>query len=100
MNAKGVPIETPNEPRGCPSEGSACLREAASAKAGPTKHGEEPRLRAVTYSGVRAWAHFMKNDLFTPLENPSIYAGDGGNRKHQLIIEGGVKALPFLTGFT
>ena len=37
---------------------------------------------------------------FTPLESPSIYAGDGGNRKHQLLIEGGVKALPFLTGFT
>jgi hypothetical protein len=37
---------------------------------------------------------------FTPLESPSIYAGDSGNRKHQLFIEGGVKALPFLTGFT
>jgi len=37
---------------------------------------------------------------FTPLESPSIYAGDGENRKHQLLIEGGVKALPFLTGFT
>jgi hypothetical protein len=37
---------------------------------------------------------------FTPLENPSIYARDGKNRKHQLLIEGGVKALPFLTGFT
>ena len=37
---------------------------------------------------------------FTPLESPSIYAGDGGNRKHQLLIEGGVKTLPFLTGFT
>jgi hypothetical protein len=38
-------------------------------------------------------------NLFTPLESPSIYAGDGGNRKHQLLIEGGVKALPFQTGF-
>jgi len=37
---------------------------------------------------------------FTPLESPSIYAGDGGNRKHQLLIEGGVKPLPFLTGLT
>ena len=37
--------------------------------------------------------------FFTPLESPSIYAGDGGNRKHQLLIEGGVKTLPFLTGF-
>ncbi len=35
---------------------------------------------------------------FTPLESPIIYAGDGGNRKHQLIMEGGVQALPFLTG--
>ena len=38
-------------------------------------------------------------NLFTPLESPSIYAGDGGNRKHQLLIEGEVKALPFQTGF-
>jgi hypothetical protein len=38
--------------------------------------------------------------IFTPLESPSIYAGDGGNRKHQFLIEDGVKALPFLTGFT
>jgi len=38
--------------------------------------------------------------LFTQLENPSIYAGDIRNRKHQLLIECGVKALPFLTGFT
>ena len=38
--------------------------------------------------------------MFTPLESPSIYAGGGGNRKRQLLIEGGVKALPFLTGFT
>ena len=37
---------------------------------------------------------------FTPLESPSIYAGDGGNRKHQLLIEDGVKAPPLLTGFT
>jgi hypothetical protein len=37
---------------------------------------------------------------FTPLESPGIYAGDGKNRKHQLLIEGGVKALPFQTGYT
>ncbi|MDO9124646.1 MAG: serine hydrolase, partial [Deltaproteobacteria bacterium] len=37
--------------------------------------------------------------MFTPLESPSIYAGDGRNRKHQLLIKGGVKALAFLTGF-
>jgi hypothetical protein len=37
---------------------------------------------------------------FTPLESPSIYAGGGRNRKHQIFNEGGVKALPFLTGFT
>jgi len=39
------------------------------------------------------------NTFFTPLESPIIYAGDGGDRKHQLLIEGWVKALPFLTGF-
>ena len=38
--------------------------------------------------------------IFTPLESPTIYVGDGGNRKHQLLIEGMVKAMPFLTGFT
>jgi hypothetical protein len=36
---------------------------------------------------------------FTPVESPIIYAGDGKKRKHQLLIEGGGKALPFLTGF-
>jgi hypothetical protein len=38
--------------------------------------------------------------VFTPVESPSIYAAEGGNRNHQLLIEGGVKALSFLTGFT
>ena len=42
----------------------------------------------------------MRVFSFTPLESPSIYAGDGGNRKHQLLIEGRVKTLPFLMGFT
>ena len=37
--------------------------------------------------------------IFTPLESPSIYARDGRNRKHQLLMKGGVKALAFLTGF-
>jgi hypothetical protein len=32
------------------------LREAASAKAGPTKLVEEPRLRAATHFGVQARA--------------------------------------------
>jgi hypothetical protein len=38
-------------------------------------------------------------ETFTPLESPSIYAGYVRNRKHQFLIEGRVKALPFLTGF-
>jgi hypothetical protein len=37
---------------------------------------------------------------FTPLESPSIYAGDGEKRKQKLLIEGRFKTLPFLTGFT
>jgi len=37
---------------------------------------------------------------FTPLESPSIYAKDGTNRKPRFLIEGGVEALPFLTGLT
>ena len=44
----GYPSKPQRSVVGCASEGSACLREAASAKAGPTKHVEEPRLRAVT----------------------------------------------------
>ena len=38
--------------------------------------------------------------VFTPLESPSIYAADIRNKEHQLLREGRVKALPFLTGFT
>jgi hypothetical protein len=37
--------------------------------------------------------------IFTPLESPSIYAGDDGNKKHQFLFDGMVKTLPFLTGF-
>jgi hypothetical protein len=37
---------------------------------------------------------------FIPLESPRIYVGDVRSRKHQILIEGRVKALPFLTGFT
>ncbi len=44
----GYPSKLQRSVVGCASEGSACLREAASAKAGPTKLVEEPRLRAVT----------------------------------------------------
>jgi len=41
----------------------------------------------------------QKTNSFTPLESPRIYTGDVRNRKHQLLVEGGVIALPFLTGF-
>jgi len=45
--------------------------------------------------------NFQKTlSIFTPLESPSIYAGDGRNRKHQLLIKGGIKALLFLMGLT
>jgi hypothetical protein len=56
MDAWRVPYEAHMSVVGYASEGSACLREAASAKAGPTKHVEEPRLRAVTHFGVQARA--------------------------------------------
>jgi hypothetical protein len=36
---------------------------------------------------------------FTPLENPVIYGGDGTIR-NQFLVQGGVKAPAFLTGFT
>jgi len=39
-------------------------------------------------------------NTFTPLESPGIYVGDAINIKPQFLIEGGVKAPPFLTGFT
>ncbi len=38
----GYPSKLISSVVGYASEGSACLREAASAKAGPTKHVEEP----------------------------------------------------------
>jgi len=56
MKALRVPYEAHTSAVGYASEGSACLREAASAKAGPTKHVEKPRLRAVTHFGVQARA--------------------------------------------
>ena len=37
---------------------------------------------------------------FTPLESSGIYAGDKTNMKPQFLIESGVKAPSFLTGFT
>jgi hypothetical protein len=37
--------------------------------------------------------------IFTPLESPSINDRDDRNGKHQIIIKGEVKTLPFLTGF-
>jgi putative hydrolase of the HAD superfamily len=39
-------------------------------------------------------------NTFTPLESPGIYVGDAINIKPQFLVEGGVKAPPFLTGFT
>jgi hypothetical protein len=45
-NALRVPYEARTSAVGYASEGSACLREAASAKAGPTKHVEELRASA------------------------------------------------------
>jgi len=56
MNALRAPYEARTSAVGYASEGSAYLREAASAKAGPTKHVEEPRMRAVTVFGVQARA--------------------------------------------
>jgi hypothetical protein len=35
----------------------------------------------------------MGKESTHPVRNPSIYAGDVRNRKHQLLIEGRVKAL-------
>ena len=46
MNALRVPYEAHTSVVGYASEGSACLREAASAKAGPTKHVEQLRALA------------------------------------------------------
>ena len=37
---------------------------------------------------------------FTPLESPSIYAREGGNRKHQLLIERDQSPALSLTGST
>jgi hypothetical protein len=40
-----------------------------------------------------------KSPPFTPSESPAIYDG-GVERKRSFLIEGGVKVLSFLTGFT
>ncbi len=37
--------------------------------------------------------------LFTPLESPAIYGGDDKNKASIPYRKGGVKVLPFLTGF-
>jgi hypothetical protein len=47
-----VPYEAHTSVVGCASEGSACLREAASAKAGPTKHVEMPRSCGKLHSSL------------------------------------------------
>ena len=64
--------------------------------------GVEGRITFTCGHEIGHWILHRKYlfDQFTPLESPSIYAGDGGNRKHQLLIEDGVKAPPLLTGFT
>jgi hypothetical protein len=36
---------------------------------------------------------------FSALESLDIYTGDVRNRKHQLLVEGGLKVLPFSKGF-
>ncbi len=64
MNAWRVPYEAHMSVVGYASEDSACLREAASAKAGPTMHVEEPRLRAVTHFGVQARASTLGGSTF------------------------------------
>jgi len=48
--------------------------------------------------GIRALV-LKEHHGFTPLESPTIYGGDV-ERKCSFIIEGGVKAPSFLTGFT
>jgi hypothetical protein len=40
------------------------------------------------------------NIVFTPLENPDIYGGDGTDRISIPCRKGGVKAPSFLPGFT
>jgi hypothetical protein len=52
------------------------------------------------HTSLKSSVKFQGQAPFTPLESPSIYVGDGENRKHQFLIEGKVKALPFQTGFT
>jgi len=53
LNAWRVPYEAHMSVVEYASEGSACLREAASAKAAPTKHVEEPRLRLASRHGFQ-----------------------------------------------
>jgi hypothetical protein len=64
---------------------------------------DKPSIKIGTrqfFDEALVYRNVIQQGKFTPLESRSIDAGDGGNRNHQLLIEGGVKARPFLTGFT
>jgi len=84
MNALRVPYEAHTSVVGFASEGSAraCLREAASAKAGPTKHLEEPRLCAAMHFGVQALnlAWYRAGTGFKPVGAPFVPMGTGLRR--------------------
>jgi hypothetical protein len=71
MNAWKVPYEAHTSVVGYASEGSACLREAASAKVGPTKHVEEPRASAhggsTYHCGPEGRANFVHPEIAKPL---------------------------------
>ena len=63
-----------------------------------------PHRRLLGTTGLPVGLHITEVMIskapFTPLESPSIDAADDRIRKHQLLIQGGVKTLIFLSGFT
>jgi len=74
-----------------------------STELGVVKFTKPVAYQVINGKRVDVVANYIINPLppsFTPLESLGIYAGDAINRKHQFLIEGGVKAPPFLTGFT
>jgi hypothetical protein len=62
------------------------------------RHKDVDDIRPTSSRGVVRTENCLKKTgfLFTPLESPTIYAGDGRKRKHQFPSEGrGSKPSPF-----
>jgi hypothetical protein len=64
------------------------------------RHKDVDDKRPISSHGFVRTENCLKKTgfLFTPLESPTIYAGDGRKRKHQFLIEGGGQNPPLSNG--